>query len=41
MQQGLLCKDTHENVIRFVPPLVITQKEVDWALKKIESVMVT
>jgi len=41
MQQGLLCKDTHENVIRFVPPLVITQKEVDWALKKIKSVMVT
>lgn len=41
MQQGLLCKDTRENVIRFVPPLVITQKEVDWALKKIESVMVT
>jgi len=41
MQQGLLCKDTNENVIRFTPPLVITQKEVDWALERIESVMAT
>jgi ornithine--oxo-acid transaminase len=41
MQQGLLCKDTHENVIRFAPPLVITQKEVDWALERIESVLAT
>ena len=41
MQQGLLCKDTHEKVIRFTPPLVITQKEVDWALERIESVMAT
>jgi ornithine--oxo-acid transaminase len=39
MQQGLLCKDTHENVIRFAPPLVITQKEVDWALERIETVL--
>ena len=27
---GLLCKDTHENTIRFTP-LVITQAQVDWA----------
>lgn len=41
MRQGLLCKDTHENVIRFAPPLVITQKDVDWALEAIESVLST
>ena len=37
--QGLLCKETHENIIRFAPPLVITKAEVDWALERIESVM--
>jgi ornithine--oxo-acid transaminase len=37
--QGLLCKETHENVIRFAPPLVITQSDVDWALERIESVL--
>jgi len=36
---GLLCKETHENTIRFAPPLVITQDEVDWALERIESVL--
>jgi ornithine--oxo-acid transaminase len=40
MAQGLLCKDTHENVIRFMPPLVITKEEIDWALEKIEPVLV-
>jgi len=40
MAQGLLCKDTHENVIRFMPPLIITREEIDWALKKIEPILV-
>ena len=40
MAQGLLCKDTHENVIRFMPPLVITRDEIDWALEKIEPILV-
>ena len=39
MMQGLLCKETHENVIRFAPPLVITKEEIDWALEKIEPVL--
>jgi ornithine--oxo-acid transaminase len=38
-EQGLLCKETHENTIRFAPPLVITQSEVDWALEKISGVL--
>lgn len=37
--QGILCKETHENVIRFAPPLVITKEEIDWALDKIEPVL--
>lgn len=39
MRQGLLCKDTHENVIRFTPPLVITKEEIDWSLERIEAVL--
>jgi ornithine--oxo-acid transaminase len=39
MGQGLLCKDTHENVIRFTPPLVTTKKDIDWALERIEPVL--
>jgi len=37
--KGLLCKETHENVIRFAPPLVITKEEIDWAMKRIESIL--
>jgi ornithine--oxo-acid transaminase len=39
MQKGLLCKETHEHVIRFAPPLVITRQEIDWALERIEPVL--
>lgn len=38
MGLGLLCKETHDFVIRFAPPLVITKEEIDWALEKIKSV---
>ncbi len=37
--RGLLCKETHENVIRFAPPLVIEQQELDWALELLEEVL--
>ena len=36
---GLLAKDTHENTIRFAPPLVITADEVDWACEVIARVL--
>ncbi len=39
MTLGLLCKETHENVIRFAPPLVIAKEEIDWALERIKSVL--
>ena len=35
---GLLCKETHDTVIRFAPPLVITKEELDWALERIKKV---
>ncbi len=40
-KDGLLCKDTHGNVIRIAPPLVITEEEIDWALERIEKVLTT
>jgi ornithine--oxo-acid transaminase len=38
MKEGLLCKETHENVIRFAPPLIIRDKDINWALKRIKAV---
>ncbi|WP_128893974.1 ornithine--oxo-acid transaminase [Longirhabdus pacifica] len=38
-QKGLLCKETHENTIRFAPPLTITKEEIDWALQHIKQVL--
>jgi ornithine--oxo-acid transaminase len=39
MSLGILCKETHDHIIRFAPPLVITQDEIDWALERIEKVL--
>jgi len=39
MEMGLLCKDTHGNVIRLAPPLIITREELDWALERLEAVL--
>ena len=39
MERGLLCKETHENVIRLAPPLIITKEEIDWALGHIRDVL--
>ena len=41
MENGLLCKETHEHVIRFAPPLIIKREEIDWALERIEPVLRT
>jgi ornithine--oxo-acid transaminase len=37
--QSILVKETHENVIRFAPPLVIDQETVDWAIPRIREVL--
>ncbi len=39
MRLGVLVKETHENVIRLAPPLVITKDEIDWALERIGAVL--
>jgi ornithine--oxo-acid transaminase len=39
MREGVLCKETHDHVIRIAPPLVITREEIDWALERIEKVL--
>jgi len=38
-EEGLLCKETHDHIIRFAPPLVITREEIDWALERIATVL--
>ncbi|OLS39603.1 ornithine--oxo-acid transaminase [Alkalihalophilus pseudofirmus] len=35
---GLLCKETHENVIRLAPPLIISEEDLEFALSKIKQV---
>ena len=37
--KGLLCKETHEHVLRIAPPLIIQKTEVDWALERISDVL--
>ena len=39
MTEGLLCKETHDTVIRLAPPLTITKSEIDWALERISAVI--
>jgi ornithine--oxo-acid transaminase len=37
--EGVLCKETHERVIRIAPPLTITSEEIDWAFDRIRKVI--
>ncbi len=37
-KEGLLCKETHDTVIRFAPPLIISKEDLDWAIDKIKHV---
>ncbi|MCG3158686.1 MAG: Ornithine aminotransferase [bacterium] len=39
--EALLCKETHEHVIRFAPPLVISREDLDWAFERIKKVLET
>lgn len=40
MQKGVLAKETHWNIIRLAPPLVISKDEIDWALERIEQTLI-
>jgi ornithine--oxo-acid transaminase len=39
MREGILCKETHDNVIRFAPPLIIEKADLLWAADKIQQVL--
>jgi len=38
-EEGILCKETHDKVIRVAPPLVIKREEIDWAFERIRKVI--
>ncbi len=38
-EQGILCKETHDRVIRIAPPLTISRDEIDWAFSRIRKVI--
>jgi len=38
-EEGILCKETHDRVIRIAPPLVISREEIDWAFERIAKVI--
>jgi ornithine--oxo-acid transaminase len=38
-EEGILCKETHDHVIRIAPPLTITREEIDWAVERIKKVI--
>jgi ornithine--oxo-acid transaminase len=37
--RGVLCKETHENVIRLAPPLNIAPDDLAWGIDQIEAVL--
>jgi ornithine--oxo-acid transaminase len=39
MEEGLLCKETHDNTIRFAPPLIITKEELDQAIALVKKIL--
>ena len=38
-REGILCKETHDRVIRVAPPLVIKREEIDWAFDRMKKVI--
>jgi ornithine--oxo-acid transaminase len=38
-ERGILAKETHDWIIRFAPPLIITKDDIDWAMEIIKEVL--
>ena len=38
-RRGILCKETHDQVIRFAPPLVVEREALQWALGEVREVL--
>jgi ornithine--oxo-acid transaminase len=39
LQAGVLTKDTHRNTIRFAPPLIIEESQIDWVADRVAEVL--
>ena len=39
--EGMLCKETHETVIRVAPPLSVTREDIDWAVERLDKALTT
>ena len=39
LQVGVLTKDTHRNTIRFAPPLIIDESQIDWAVDRVAEIL--
>ena len=39
MEEGILAKETHHQVIRFAPPLVITKDDINWTCQRIAKIL--
>ncbi|MDQ3081967.1 MAG: ornithine--oxo-acid transaminase [Gemmatimonadota bacterium] len=37
MKRGLLCKETHDFVVRIAPPLVVSREDLEWAVGQIRE----
>ena len=38
MREGMLCKETHQHILRLAPPLIIQKENIDWALERLHTV---
>jgi ornithine--oxo-acid transaminase len=41
LERGVLAKDTHAQVIRLAPPLVIERAELDWLVTQLRDVLLS
>lgn len=39
LQAGVLTKDTHRNTIRFAPPLIIDESQIDWVVERLAEIL--
>jgi ornithine--oxo-acid transaminase len=39
LRAGVLTKDTHRNTVRFAPPLIIDEPQIDWAIDRVAEVL--
>jgi ornithine--oxo-acid transaminase len=38
-ENGVLCKETHQHILRFAPPLIITKEEIDWVVELVAEAL--